>query len=54
MDSGALFVGNGPECGRNVEYLCWVDNLAAVSDDGQEAEDKAEAVEERRRATQDV
>lgn len=45
VDGGAVLVGDGPEGGRDVKDLCRIHDLAAVGDDGQEAEDEAKAVE---------
>ena len=54
MHGGATLVDNGFEGGGSIEDLGWVDDLAAVGDDGHEAKDETEAVEKRRRAAQNV
>lgn len=54
VDGRAGLLRDGLQSGRDVEDLCWIDNLPAVGDDGEEAEDEAEAVEQRRGAAQDV
>lgn len=54
MDGGALLIRDGFERRGDVEDFGWVDNLCAVGDDGEEAKDEAEAVEQRGRTAQNV
>lgn len=54
VEGGAAFLAEGAEGGARVEDLGRVDDLAAVGEDGEEAEHKAEAVEERGRAAEHV
>lgn len=54
VEGGTFFIGNGVQHGLGVEGLTGENNLGAVSDDGQHAQDQPEAVEEWWRAAENV
>lgn len=54
MYGGAPFIGDGVQYGMRLESFAGEDNLGAVRDDGEHAEDEAEAMEKRRWTTEDV
>lgn len=54
MYGGALFIGDGVQHDMRLESLAGEDNLGAVRDDSEHAQDEAETMEERRWTTEDV
>lgn len=54
MQGSTLLVRDGMKRGERVEGLGGEDDLRAMRDDSEHAEDEPEAVEERRRAAEDV
>lgn len=54
VQGSTLLIGDGMECCERVEGLGGEDDLRAMRDDGEHAEDEPEAVEERGRAAEDI